>query len=321
MHETRPTIATARSQGYTAALLSALFLALTGILIRQLTVEYELPVLVLAMWRNIFTSVCMIGSLLLISPRLLNPGLTNVAFLFGYSLVLTFFNLCWTFSIWLNGATVATVLIYTSTFFTVFLDRLFHRERISSYALIAATMALSGCALVAGLGMGDETAVSGIGITVAMFSGLAFGFYSISGREAARRGLNSWTTITWVFGFSAGIMLVVNQLLLPLSVSGSGNPLFLADRLGGWLLLLLLAAGPTLLGYGFYTAALVHLPSSVVNLIATLEPVFTAVIAYWYLQERLSVSQLVGSAIILAAVILVRSGPRVFARFSRPPKG
>lgn len=306
-----PNITSERTQGYSAALLSALFLALTGILIRQLTVDYGLPVFVLALWRNIFTCICMIVSLLFTAPRLLNPGRTNLRFLFGYSLILTMFNLSWTFSIWLNGATVATVLVYTSTFFTILLDRLFHRQEISSFALIAASMALTGCALVAEIGMGNASSMSIPGILIAIFSGLAFGFYSISGREAARRGINSWTTITWVFGFSAGVMLMVNLLLLPHNLGGSGNPLFLADRYGGWLLLLLLAAGPTLLGYGFYTAALVHLPSSVVNLVATLEPVFTAVIAYWYLHERLSGIQLAGSALILGAVLLVRRAQRI----------
>ena len=46
--------------------------------------------------------------------------------------------------------------------------------------------------------------------------------------------------------------------------------------MSGWLILFLLAAGPTLAGFGLYNVSLTYLPSSVVNLIVTLEPVMTA---------------------------------------------
>ena len=51
----------------------------------------------------------------------------------------------------------------------------------------------------------------------------------------------------------------------------------------GWLLLLALAAGPTLLGFGLYNISLKTLPLAVANLILSLELVFTAVIAYFLL--------------------------------------
>jgi drug/metabolite transporter (DMT)-like permease len=64
--------------------------------------------------------------------------------------------------------------------------------------------------------------------------------------------------------------------------------------------------GPTVLGFGLYNVGLSYLPSSVANLIATLEPVFTAVIAYLLLGERLTAMQLIGSLMILAGVASLR---------------
>jgi drug/metabolite transporter (DMT)-like permease len=55
-----------------------------------------------------------------------------------------------------------------------------------------------------------------------------------------------------------------------------------------------------------YNVSLVYLPSSVANLIATLEPAFTAVIAYFLLRERLSVMQIFGSLMILSGVVFLR---------------
>ncbi len=71
-------------------------------------------------------------------------------------------------------------------------------------------------------------------------------------------------------------------------------------------MLFLLAAGPTVAGFGLYNVSLVHLPSSVTNLIVTLEPTFTAVTAYLLLGERLTLIQGAGSLLILSAVVFLR---------------
>jgi drug/metabolite transporter (DMT)-like permease len=70
--------------------------------------------------------------------------------------------------------------------------------------------------------------------------------------------------------------------------------------------LFLLAAGPTLAGYGLYNVSLTYLPSSVANLVVTLEPAFTAVLAYFLLGERLTWIQIVGSLLILSGVVFLR---------------
>ena len=68
----------------------------------------------------------------------------------------------------------------------------------------------------------------------------------------------------------------------------------------------LLAAGPTLAGYGLYNVSLTYLPSSVANLIVSTEPVFTVVIAYFLLGERLTWVQVGGSLLILGGVAFLR---------------
>jgi drug/metabolite transporter (DMT)-like permease len=70
--------------------------------------------------------------------------------------------------------------------------------------------------------------------------------------------------------------------------------------------MLMLAIGPTLGGYGLYVVSLVHLPATTANLIVTLEPAFTAGLAYLFLGDRLAPPQLVGGIVILAAVFTLR---------------
>jgi len=76
--------------------------------------------------------------------------------------------------------------------------------------------------------------------------------------------------------------------------------------LSSFLVLFVLAAGPTVAGFGLYNVSLGYLPSSVANLIVTMEPVFTATIAYLVLGERLSGVQVAGSVMIVGAVLLLR---------------
>jgi len=57
-----------------------------------------------------------------------------------------------------------------------------------------------------------------------------------------------------------------------------------------------------------YTVSLGYLPASVANLIATLEPVMTAALAYIFLGERMTVVQLFGGLVIVTGVVLLRIG-------------
>ena len=102
-----------------------------------------------------------------------------------------------------------------------------------------------------------------------------------------------------IFGFNlAGNLLMGKALLADL--------LWLGASLPGWGVLLFLALGPTVGGFGLYTVSLGYLPASVANLIATLEPALTAGLAYLVLGEVLNPVQLLGSGLIIASVILLR---------------
>ncbi len=80
----------------------------------------------------------------------------------------------------------------------------------------------------------------------------------------------------------------------------------LGTQWNGWLILFILAVVPTLGGFGFYTASLGYLPAGTANLLATLEPVLTTILAYLLLNESLSPAQLIGAGLIVLSVISLR---------------
>ncbi|HET7839038.1 MAG TPA: DMT family transporter, partial [Rectinemataceae bacterium] len=139
--------------------------------------------------------------------------------------------------------------------------------------------------------------------------GLSYAVYSIMGRSASRRGLNPWTSLLYIFAMAA-VFLALFSLgsggSLPGAARRPADFLWLGDSLAGWAVLFLLAAGPTVAGFGLYLVSLSHLPSSVANLVVSLEPAFTMVIAYLLLGERLGALQVLGALAIMGGVLALR---------------
>jgi drug/metabolite transporter (DMT)-like permease len=297
------------TRGYTVAMVSAAILSTTAIFIRHLTQTYAMPPLVLALWRDGFVALTLLPWLALLRPHLLRAGYRHWRYLVLYGLVLAVFNALWTLSVALNGAAISTVLAYSSAGFTALLGWWLLKERLDWAKLLAVAFSLGGCVLVSGALDAAAWRANLVGILAGALSGLCYAVYSLMGRSAAQRGLNPWTTLFYTFGLAAFFLLLFNSLpggVLPGAAARPADLFWLGDALAGWGILFLLAAGPTVAGFGLYNISLGYLPSSVANLVLTLEPAFTAAIAYALLGERLSWVQLGGSALILAGVAFLR---------------
>jgi drug/metabolite transporter (DMT)-like permease len=297
------------TRGYGIAMTSAIILSTTAILIRYLNQAFEIPALVMAFWRGLFVVLTLLLALGLIRPSLLKAGKNHLAYLLAYGLLLAVFNALWTLSVVLNGAAVATVLVYCSAAFTAVLGWWLLKERLDWVKGLVILTTLAGCVLVANALDPAAWRTNLAGISTGVLAGLGYAIYSLMGRSASQRGLNPWTTLLYTFGFATLFLLAFNLLpggFVPGAASRPADLLWLGDAWLGWGVLILLAAGPTVAGFGLYNVSLGYLPSSVANLVVTLEPVFTAALAYALLGERLTSIQVIGSLLILAAVSFLR---------------
>jgi drug/metabolite transporter (DMT)-like permease len=297
------------SRGYTIALVSAAILSTTAIFIRYLTLTYHLPALVLAFWRDGFVALTLLLVLVFFRRGLLPLKTRHMGFLVAYGLVLALFNALWTNSVALNGAAVATVLVYCSAAFTAILGRWILKEQLGWAKLLAVVFCLGGCLLVSDALHASAWRANLVGILTGVLSGLGYAVYSLLGRTAAQRGLNPWNALLYIFAIAAGFLLIINLLAggrLPGTVARPEGLLWLGTDLSGWGVLLLLAAGPTLTGFGLYNVSLNYLPSSVANLIVSLEPALTAILAFFLFGEKLNATQIGGSLMILAGVVILR---------------
>jgi drug/metabolite transporter (DMT)-like permease len=170
-------------------------------------------------------------------------------------------------------------------------------------------LSLIGCVFVSGATNPIAWQTNPLGIVTGLLSGLLYAVYSLMGRRATQKNINPWTTLFYTFLFAMVFLLVINLAPLnnlPGTAQTVTNLFFLRNEWMAWLLLLLLACGPTLIGFGMYNISLGKLPSSTANLILTLEPVFTIITAYLLLGERLTQFEIIGSTLILLALILLR---------------
>lgn len=299
-------------KGYAIALIGVLIWSTTAIFIRYLTAYQQIPPILLAAWRDLLASLTMILVLGIFQRRLLHLPKVHWVFIVGYGIILSLFNALWTLSVAFNGAAISVVLVYSSAAFTAILARFLFRESLSFAKGLAIAASLSGCVLVAGALQPEMWRLNPLGILTGLLSGLAMSGYSLFGKESARRGMSAWTALAYTFGIAAFI-LFFGSWLLPSFLGGvpAGNSFIPSLENNGWAALILLAVGPTIGGYGLYTLSMSYLPASVVNLIATLEPTFTAAQAYFLLGERFTLEQVAGSLLILGGVIALRISEKI----------
>jgi drug/metabolite transporter (DMT)-like permease len=297
------------TRGYSIAVISAVILSTTAIFIRYLTQTYQLPALILAFWRDLFVALTLLLILRMLRPGLLRIRRKDLRYLIIYGLVLAIFNALWTLSVALNGAAISTVLAYCSAGFTALLGWWFLKERLDWSKIVAVVLSLGGCVLVSNALDSAAWTANFIGILTGILSGLLYAIYSLMGRSASQREMNPWTTLLYTFGFAAMFLLSFNLLpggFVPGKAVHAIDLLWLGDSLAGWSILILLAAGPTLTGFGTYNISLSYLPSSVANLIVSLEPAITAIMAYFLFGELLTGIQIIGSLMILTGVVFLR---------------
>lgn len=298
----------ATTTGYVTAMLSSAILSTTAVFIRYLTNTYQMPPLLLAFWRALFVVVTLLLAFGIWRRDLGRVPRSALPFLAIFGGVLAIFNSLWTLSVAFNGAAIATVLAYSSAAFTAVLGRLFLQERLDASKSLAVVLSLVGCVLVADALDPAAWLANPLGIATGLLTGLGYGVYSLLGRTAAQRGLNPWTSLLYGFGFATLLLLVFNLLptgWLP-GTAVAADFFWLGTAWAGWGVLLLLAAGPTVAGFGLYNVSLSLLPSSTANLILTTEPLFTAVLAFLLLGERLTLLQAAGGLLILSGVVVLR---------------
>ncbi len=285
-------------RGYLIVLGGTFFWSLTGIFIKYLLTRYGMEPLSLAFWRVTIIAAFLFAALALLRAALLRISRRHLFLFLMYGLLgVAAHQIVWIFSVNYNGAAVATVLNYTTPALVSVLAWRFFRETFDRWKLLAVILTLAGVALVARVYDPRQIQLNPLGLLLGLGTGLTFASYTMLGRLATR-SYSAWTALFYAFAFGALFLLPFNLLtrdFFPLRAAPDG-----------WIVLVFLALVPTLGGFGSFTVGLSLLPASVVSLLSAIEPVFTATTAFFVFGETLDALQILGAALILSSVILLR---------------
>jgi drug/metabolite transporter (DMT)-like permease len=295
------------SRGYLIALIATVLWSTTAIFISYLSRTYALPSLTLAFWRDLFVSFGMLVGLLVFSRTRFQLDRSHWKFMVFYGLTLAIFNSMWTFSVQYNGAAVATVLAFSSPAMTAILSRIVFKEKIGWIKIVSIGLSLLGMIFVSGAYDPGTWSLNAAGIVFGLLTGFFFAVSNLEGKHASDTSIESWTALLYSFASATFFLLLFNLGKDLLShKTAFVDLLWLGNSLKGWGILFFLGVAPTLGGFGLYTLSMRSIPATTANLIATLEPAFTAIWAYIFLNELLIGSQLWGGLLILTGVILLR---------------
>ena len=291
-------------RGYLLGFSAAIAWASTSPLIKYLLDTYGVPSLTLAFWRDAFIALALGGVLLSLGRRQSDRHTLLVGWSDLRGLALTglisvgVYHALWVWSIVLNGAALAVVLIYTYPTFVTLGAWLFFGERIGKQHVAALLLAFAGCVLLVRAYDPHVLQVSWLGIVVGLGCGVTHAGYVLSSQRAVTRH-SPWITLFFTMLFGAIALLVLGLCLQhPASLLAVGSGTL------PWAILFVLAIGPTLGGYALFTLALQHIPGRVASLLVMIEAPIASLLAVVWLGEQLRWPQVIGMVLILGAAML-----------------
>ena len=172
-------------------------------------------------------------------------------------------------------------------------------------------LAIAGIVLLLDLFGAGRFRLDQVGVAAGIAAGFAFAFHNIGTHRVLRR-YDRWTVILYLTAGATLFWLAVNP---PWVIA--------AERYSGmqWVFLVVFAVVSALAPFVLYAAGLEYLEPSRAVIGACLEPVFSIVLAAVVLGELMRPMQLVGVAVVLAAIVAVEwpSRKRMFAEAVMEP--
>ncbi len=182
------------------------------------------------------------------------------------------------------------------------------KEEIRRRIWVALALALVGLSLVVEVWSG--IALDGLGVAAALAAAVAYAVYVLMAERAVTR--RSPASVT-CFGFLfAGLFWAAVQPLWRFPAGRLDDSVSLLGHLERfslpiWLLLLYVVVAGTMITFLLVVAALQHISATRVGIVAMLEPVAASGVAFVWLGETFGSAQLIGGAIVLAAILLAQT--------------
>jgi drug/metabolite transporter (DMT)-like permease len=204
---------------------------------------------------------------------------------------------------------VALLIEYLAPLLVALWARFAYKDPVRRRIWAALGLALAGLALIVNL-FGGGTSLAGDGVAFALAGAVAYATYVLLAEHVVG-GRDAVSLLAWGFLFASVFWAVLAPWW-----SFPGHLLMRQTSLHGqlgsvhspvWLLAAWMIAFGTIVPFFLLVSALRHLSASRVAIVAMLEPVAGALVAWAWLSESLDRLQLTGAAVVLAAIALAQT--------------
>jgi drug/metabolite transporter (DMT)-like permease len=207
--------------------------------------------------------------------------------------LLAFHFILWFESLNFTSVASSVVLVTLQPLFAFIGTYIFFKEKISRIAIFSGAIAIAGSVIIS---WGDFQ-ISGLalfGDVLALAACAMITAYLLFGQEIRKR--HSLTLYTFIVYGISSITLLLYCLLLDYPLA----PYPMQD----WYQFILLAIVPTLLGHSLFNWSLKWVSTNVISVMILFEPVGAIILAYYLLDEKVIVPQVIGGSIIMVGIIL-----------------
>ncbi len=209
---------------------------------------------------------------------------------------------------WAGLAVATVVTLGSGPVLAAVGSRLLLGERLGRSGAVTVTAALAGLALLVLGGDARGGPAPLPGLACALLSAAGYAGVTLLNRRLHRDGDAGPPRETALGGFAVGLVCLFPLALLDGLLPASGNGILVMGLIG------YLGLVPTALAYSLFFAGLATVRATTASVVALVEPITAAVIAVGLLGERVGVTAVLGSLVLLGAVAALtvserRSGP------------
>jgi drug/metabolite transporter (DMT)-like permease len=216
--------------------------------------------------------------------------------LFGLSLATT--NAAGFFAVSVLPVGVAVVIAYLAPTLVVLWMWGKRGQSPTKPIVVGLTLATLGIALLSEfvqLLLGSHSSLSSIGLLAAIVQAFSYAAVILSGARVSR-SIGATRTVFFGYGVAGTVWLLVQV------ISGEAVTVFSPINLPG---VLYLGVIGTVLPYLLLCWGMRFVDARITSIVTTLEAVVAATVAFVWLKQSLSVTQLVGGAMVLASAVIV----------------
>ena len=251
----------------------------------------DAPPMIIAFYRMFFSA-------LILTPIFLVKYRDKAKLFLDYRPVIVGFFLAIHFILWITAfeyTNVANAVIFVAMqpLFTLLLEFLFAKEDLRQGVVLGVILALVGSVIIS---IGDINMLfSKIwGDLLALAASVFAASYLFIGRSL-RKKVDYFSYIYVVYTYAA-LFLGLFVLIRGLPFRGYGQI--------NYLYFLGLAVGPTLIGHSVLNYSVRFVPTTIVSLSILGEPIFTTLLAWWILDEGITMITVIGGTFILGGIYL-----------------